>query len=96
MNEKLLRMKRQEEFQTSQTRESFTATVSHEMRTPLFSVIFFLNQIMSMLSQSPFPVNKLPQATFYCQMMKSQLNLIQTFVEDLLDFSLMREGTFTL
>ena len=65
--------------------ESYTSTVSHEMRTPLFSTIFFLQQIMSCFLKSPFPIEKVPQINKYCKLMMSQLILLQTFVEDLLD-----------
>ena len=76
--------------------ESYTSTVSHEMRTPLFSTIFFLKQIIRYFKMSPFPIEKVPQANKYCRLMMSQLILLQTFVEDLLDLRQMRDGVFSL
>ena len=35
-------------------RENFTSTVSHELHTPLLTIIFFLQQIIKKLSQQPF------------------------------------------
>ena len=55
------------------------------MRTPLFSIIFFLKQIIEILSMSPVPASRVPQATKYCNLMMSQLNFLQGFIEDLLD-----------
>ena len=66
------------------------------MRTPIFSIIFFLKQIITFLDKITVPLNHLPQCKFYCKMMMSQLNFIQTFIEDLLDLKLIREGTFSL
>ena len=45
---------------------------------------------------SPFPIEKVPQANKYCRLMMSQLILLQTFVEDLLDLRQMRDGVFSL
>ena len=49
ISEKLHRMSRREEKQTQQQAESLTSTVSHEMRTPIMSIIFFLQQVLSIL-----------------------------------------------
>ena len=66
------------------------------MRTPLFSIIFFLKQIIDILSMTPVPANRVPQATKYCNLMMSQLTFLQGFIEDLLDLKQMRDGVFSL
>ena len=48
--ENLLTMQRNEAIQTQQQTESFTSTISHEMKTPILTMIFFVNQVLSMLS----------------------------------------------
>ena len=53
-------------------RENFTSTVSHELHTPLLTIIFFLQQIIKKLSQQPFQVHTLPQTLQYCSMMMNQ------------------------
>jgi len=45
---------------------------------------------------TPLPIQKIPQTTKYCKLMMSQLILLQTFVEDLLDLKQMRDGVFSL
>ena len=50
IKEKLYRMKEQETAQRDQQAESYTSTLSHEMRTPLFTIIFFLKTILETLS----------------------------------------------
>lgn len=49
VKENLLRIQRREEFQKAQTIESYTSTLSHEMRTPLLTVLFFLQYISNYL-----------------------------------------------
>ena len=45
---------------------------------------------------APLKVNLIPQALRYCNMMMSQSRFMQTFVEDLLDLKMMRDGVFSL
>ena len=75
--------------------ESYTATISHEMRTPLGSVLFFLHMIISILMDryrdtAFFEIEK------YLSMIEGQLTLMQTFVSDLIDIKTLQEGVFTL
>jgi len=63
VHEKLLMMERKEETQMKQQVESFTSTISHEMRTPILTIIFFLQQVMEMLHSIPFDPRKIPKAT---------------------------------
>ena len=66
------------------------------MRTPLNTIIFFLQRILQMISQRPFDTDCLPRITTYSELMMSQLKLMETFIEDLLDLRLMRDGIMTL
>ena len=45
---KVEKMRTQELQQQAQQAESYTATLSHEMRTPLATALFFLKSIMDM------------------------------------------------
>ena len=60
----------------------FSSMLSHEMVTPLNTVIFFLSQVMMLLS---LPNLNKEAMSNYCTMMKNQLNFVLSFVEDLLD-----------
>ena len=83
-----------EERANAQQTESFTQTLSHEMRTPLASTLFFLRQVLQMTL--PLPTGESAQASKYLQFMLSQLTLTMSFVEDLLDLRLLRAGIFSL
>ena len=64
------------------------------MRTPLLSIIFFLNQVITMLNN--FDRGKISKALQLCDIMNSQLEFLQGFVEDLLDLGQIKTGLFTL
>ena len=75
--------------------DSYTSTVSHEMRTPLGTSLFFLQQIISMLAEVPQEhIN--PTVDHYMKLIIGQLNFMQSFVDDLLDLRMLREGAFQL
>lgn len=42
-------MVRAEEVQTQQQAENFSSVISHEMRTPILTMIFFLQQVVNWL-----------------------------------------------
>ena len=56
--------RKQEQLQT----ENFTATLSHEMRTPLLSIVFFLNTILASLRTVPFDLTTIPQNITYIEL----------------------------
>mmetsp|Transcript_7417 Transcript_7417/g.8967 ORF Transcript_7417/g.8967 Transcript_7417/m.8967 type:complete len:137 (-) Transcript_7417:1449-1859(-) len=89
-------MLRQEEEQAMLQTENFTSTMSHEMRTPILTIIFFLQQIISMLSTAPIDLTRVPKCVEYCGVMLSQLQFLSSFVDDLLDLGMLKSGTFTL
>ena len=63
------------------------------MRTPLGTCLFFLKHVLAILALS---TNVDPEVIRYLKLMKGQLNFTQSFVDDLLDLKLLREGTFKL
>ena len=65
------------------------------MRTPLQSMIYLIELIIDILSRQPLNPG-LEQACKYGTIIKSQLDLMETFVDDLLDLTQLREGVFSL
>ena len=63
----------------------FTSTVSHEMRTPIATMIFFLKLILDMFNAHSFDVTKIPEQVKYCNYVMHQSELLSSYVEDLLD-----------
>jgi len=96
MRRRLDRMRQQEEEQMRQQTENFTSTVSHEMRTPILSIIFFVKQMLEWLSQTPMSRTRVSQSFNYCTIMLSQLEFLQSFVNDLLDLAQLKNGAFSL
>ena len=86
-------MVHEEEKIKSQQTESFTSTLSHEMRTPLASCVFLLGQVIQQLEENP---RSLKPALKYLNLSKSQLSFAMSFVDDLLDLRQLKEGTLTL
>ena len=73
--------------------------MSHELRTPLLSIKLILEQIiiiLSALNDSSTTNLALEQVIRYANLVVSQLNLMESFVEDLLNLRLLREGIFTI
>ena len=66
------------------------------MRTPILSTIFFLKMIIEMMSSVPFNLAELPKCIQYCELMMSQLEFVQSFVNDLLDLQMLDSGKFNL
>ena len=78
------------------------------MRTPIGSCIFFIKQlevmfkvycsvdILTKKTQFLIKNDQVTQAKKYIRLITTQLMLIETFVNDLLDLKQMREGVFSL
>ena len=66
------------------------------MRTPILTIIFFLQRIISMLGSHILDQPKIDQCSQYCQMMQGQLQFLSSFVDDLLDLGMLKHGTFSL
>jgi signal transduction histidine kinase len=81
------------QIQIARQTESFTSTVSHEMRTPIGTVIFFLTQVIQALETIQ---ESSPMIIRYLQLSLSQLEFMLSFVEDLLDFRQLKDGIFNL
>ena len=67
------------------------------MRTPLASILFFVIALQKMMSQF-FKNDKalLKKAEKSFNLITRQIRLMQTFVDDLLDFRQIKEGVFKL
>ena len=97
INCKMEQIVEQEERTKLQQSENFKSSVSHEMRTPLNSAIFFLRQVIAMFAAyENLPADFTKEALKLCSFMMSQLTLTTTFVDDLLDMKQIHEGVFTL
>ena len=73
--------------------QNFTSTVSHEMRTPLASIKYFVKLLMAIY---PNGLDSNPESKRYFKLIVAQLTLIMTFVDDLLDMRQLKEGAFSL
>ena len=93
---KLNRMKYLEKKQTASQAEMFSSTVSHEMRTPLQTMIFFITQVLILISQIPSDPSKIDLSKHYCTIVKQQAEFLSSYVEDLLDLRQLRDGVFSL
>ena len=67
--------------------------MSHEMKTPLLTTVFFLKRIIEIIQSAKVfhldnPIHK------YCKMMLCQLEYLQTFIDNLLFLKQMRDGVF--
>ena len=95
--------KRKEQEERARQAESYTAMISHEMATPLGSIIFFLNFINTFLNSLEDTSKiftdketKLQRAIKYLALTQSQLQLMQSFCSDLLDLRSLKDGIFNL
>lgn len=66
------------------------------MRTPILTIIFFIKLIMETLSSSPLNLAQIPQSLKYCTLIMSQSELLQSYVDDLLDLRMLQTGRFSL
>ena len=75
-----------EEKNRNESLQSYTATISHEFRTPLGTSLMFLE---SLLKQD------LSENTRYVLLLiVSQLNLLLSLINDVLDMKLIKQGVF--
>ena len=74
-----------QKHQINQMAENLTSTVSHEMQTPLSSILFFIAQLEIFIAKLIEMGQPADQAIKFLHLIKSQLMLMQTFVSDLLD-----------
>ena len=71
VRKKLLMRAKQHKVNEAMQTESFTCTISHEMRTPIGTVIFFLAKIIESLSSAKFKRKNLPKMVKTCKLMMS-------------------------
>jgi len=86
INGKVKEMHHREKQQEATQTESFTATMSHEMRTPLGTVLFFIKLIQDLIVQ----IEGSTEAQNYLKLIETQILFMQTFVNDLLDLRLIK------
>ena len=90
---------KEEEHMLCQT-QNFTSTVSHEMRTPILSIIFFITSVMRILqafnATSKRMLSDVELAIRYCEDSYGQLEFLQSFIEDLIDLRMIKTGKFSL
>ena len=65
------------------------------MRTPLSQIIFMLEQIMITISKFP-DSEPIVVAKRHGKLIRSQLEFMQLFVEDLLNLKMLNDGVFKL
>ena len=68
------------------------------MRTPLASILFFLTFILKFVQKLELaePNTQKQQALKYLNLVQSQVQLMQSYVSDLLDLRQFKDGVFTL
>lgn len=96
IRERILRMKEQEQFMNETQTQNFSSTLSHEMRTPLYTIIFFLEQIIQLFGKLNVFGKEAEQIKLYCSLITNQLNFVLSFVEDLLDLQQMKNGVLQI
>lgn len=96
VRKKLLQMQRLDTRTVARQTEQFTSTVSHEMRAPIQTIMFFLKGIIEMLSASPFDESHIPDMLQKSKLMMGQLTFLYSFVADLLDQKQLKFGAFNL
>ena len=65
------------------------------MRAPLASILFFIAQIRTIIAAHAH-IDEITKALRYLQISEAQIMLMQTFVNDLLDFRMLKESVFSL
>ena len=59
-------------------------------------MLFILGLLLNILQAVPLDPNEISDAIKYCTIIITQTELLQTFVEDLLDLRQLRDGVFKL
>ena len=72
----------------------FTSMVGHEMRTPLYYIIFFAQRIQTFLQR--LEGKKAEGAKRQIELVRCALHHLSSFVDDLLDFQQIQDGVFAL
>ena len=68
VQDKLRSMREQESFLDAQQAEGYTATISHEMHSPLESLVWFVDKIARALLAITAPNASMIQAQSYCNL----------------------------
>ena len=91
MTQHVKQLRLESQYLTEQNRaeslESYTSTISHEFRTPLGTCLMFLEGLLK---------KDLPDSILrVLELIVSQLNLLLSLVNGVLDLKLLQEGKFT-
>ena len=91
-NEKYLQEKQLQQKQA----ESYAANINHEMRTPLASILFFLTFLLRFVQSLQVEESRCEKqkALKYLLLIQSQVQLVQSYVSDLLDLRQFKDGVF--
>ena len=68
--------------------ENFTSTISHEFRTPIATALTFIDILPSVISDA--------EQRKYLQLVMTSLNLLLSFVRDLLDLNCLKSDKFRI
>ena len=98
MRDKLRQIKQQECALAISYAESYKATLSHEMRTPVESCVLLLGQIITLISKFRhlLPNFFYERANNSLSMCIRKLNFALMFIEDMLGVNMANEGVLTL
>ena len=80
----------------NQSKEIYTSTIGHELRTPMLSNLFLVQQMIKIVSERFPTAHNLAQARKYGDLIVAQIHLMETFIDDLLNLELLNKGKFLL
>lgn len=87
-----LKEKRQELTQA----ESYKSTISHELRTPMQSIGVIAKMILDQIKGKKLSAGALKEIRKQLSIILSQTSLMESFVEDLLNLKLIKEGILNI
>ena len=70
VSNKLHQMRKQETFLSAQQAEGYTATLSHELKAPLSTLVFFVKLILDILLAKARQDSSLKKAIGHCHMVQ--------------------------
>lgn len=90
MEEKRLKIEKENAIKAEQTKSLFLQNMSHEIRTPLNAIVGFNDLLNGELAETLDKDEKLMMV----DMIKTNVDLLQTLVSDVLDMSKFESGTY--
>ena len=81
-----------EQYQEKQQRENFTSTISHELRTPVETIMMFMTLIISSLQEIAGELEpRVQEVIEYCKLSVNMLHFVNSFIEEMLDIKQLHE-----